>query len=179
MSPSPLPANCRHSGRNIAIASMPDCSAKLAGHHGLAPGATSVDRHLSSRTSVPHSSTSAMRPQWSRPNALDRRENELSPAPLDGNAAAGDLTDVFAFEVTTSVTHYLRRLSPHSPSRHAGCLPGGTRRGAALRLLQRRSNPPRPSPATSMARPSGVDMIAILGPVTNEAMPSAATSSRG
>ena len=28
----------------------------------------------------------------------------MSPAPLDGNAAAGDLTDVFTFDVTTAVT---------------------------------------------------------------------------
>ena len=28
----------------------------------------------------------------------------MNPATLDGNAAAGDLTDVFAFEITTAVT---------------------------------------------------------------------------
>ena len=28
----------------------------------------------------------------------------MSPAPLDGNATAGDLTDVFAFDVTRAVT---------------------------------------------------------------------------
>ena len=28
----------------------------------------------------------------------------MSPAPLDGNATAGDLTDVFTFDVTTAVT---------------------------------------------------------------------------
>ncbi|HEX6656728.1 MAG TPA: DUF6510 family protein [Ilumatobacter sp.] len=27
----------------------------------------------------------------------------MNPAPLDGNAAAGDLADVFAFDVTTAV----------------------------------------------------------------------------
>ena len=28
----------------------------------------------------------------------------MSPAPLDGNATAGDLADVFTFDVTTAVT---------------------------------------------------------------------------
>ncbi len=28
----------------------------------------------------------------------------MNPAPLDGNATAGDLTDVFTFDVTTAVT---------------------------------------------------------------------------
>lgn len=28
----------------------------------------------------------------------------MGPAPFDGNATAGDLTDVFAFDVTTAVT---------------------------------------------------------------------------
>ena len=77
----------------------------------------------------------------------------MNPAPLDGNVAAGDLADIFAFDTTTAITT-LRHLPPHSPDRDPARLPAGTRNRAALRLLRRRPNPPRARPRTSMARPA-------------------------
>ena len=67
----------------------------------------------------------------------------MNTSPLDGNAAAGDLADVFAFDVTIAVTD-VRDLPPHPAVADAARLPAGPRHGAALRLVRCRPAPPRP-----------------------------------
>ena len=101
----------------------------------------------------------------------------MSPAPLDGNAAAGDLTDVFAFEVTTSVTTCAACHHTHPVATLDAYLeaPGVVLRCVSCNAVQIRLVR---APRHAWLDLRGVDMIAILGPVTNDATPSGATSSR-
>jgi hypothetical protein len=109
---------------------------------------------------------------------LDRRENELSPAPLDGNAAAGDLTNIFAFEVTTSVTTCAACHDTHPIATLDAYLeaPGVVLRCVSCNAVQIRLVR---APRRSWLDLRGIDMIAIPGTVTHDAMPSGTTPSHG
>ena len=75
----------------------------------------------------------------------------MTPAPLDGNATAGDLTDVFAFDVTTAVTTCANCHHTHPMGTlHAYLQAPGTVLRCAL--LRRRPASSRALPATSLAR---------------------------
>lgn len=102
----------------------------------------------------------------------------MSPAPLDGNAAAGDLTDIFAFEVTRSVTTCAACHRTHPIATLDAYLeaPGVVLRCVSCNAVQIRLVR---APRQAWLDLRGVDMIAIPGPVTNDAMPSATTSSHG
>ena len=68
----------------------------------------------------------------------------MNPAPLDGNAAAGDLADVFAFDVTGG--DHLRQLPPRPPDGDAAGVRAGTRivlRCFSCDAVQARSCAPR------------------------------------
>lgn len=101
----------------------------------------------------------------------------MSPAPLDGNAAAGDLTDVFAFEITTAVTTCTACHHTHPVATLDAYLetPGVVLRCVSCNAVQVRLVR---APRQAWLDLRGVDMIEILGPGTNDAIPSAATSSR-
>jgi LSD1 subclass zinc finger protein len=64
----------------------------------------------------------------------------VDPAPLDGNAAAGDLTDVFAFDVTTAVTTCARCHHTHPVATLVAYLqaPGTVLRCASCNTVQLR-----------------------------------------
>ena len=76
----------------------------------------------------------------------------MSPDPLDGNATAGDLADVFAFDVTTAITTCAtcRHTHPVATLRAYLRAPGMVLRCASCDAVQVRFVR---SPRTSMARP--------------------------
>jgi hypothetical protein len=101
----------------------------------------------------------------------------MSPAPLDGNAAAGDLTDVFAFEITTAVTTCAACHHTHPVATLHAYLDAP---GVVLRCVSCNAVQIRLVRALRQAWLDlrGVDMIAILDPVTSDAMPSGTAPSR-
>ena len=101
----------------------------------------------------------------------------MSSAPLDGNAAAGALTDVFAFEITTAVTTCATCQHTHPVATLGAYLqaPGVVLRCVSCNAVQIRLVR---APRRTWLDLRGVDTIAILDPVANDAMSSGTASSR-
>jgi hypothetical protein len=95
----------------------------------------------------------------------------MSPAALDGNAAAGDLADVFAFEITTAVTTCAACHHTHPVATLAAYLdaPGLVLRCVSCDAVQIRLVR---APRRAWLDLRGVDMIAIVDPVAPDATPS-------
>ena len=87
----------------------------------------------------------------------------MSPVPLDGNAAAGDLTDVFAFDVTMAVTTCAGCHDTHSVATLRAYLqtPGIVLRCASCDAVQLRYV--RTS-QRAWLDVRGIDMLEIVGP---------------
>jgi len=100
----------------------------------------------------------------------------MSPARLDGNAAGGDLADVFAFEVTTAVTTCAACHRTHPIATLDAYLeaPGMVLRCASCNAVQIRLVR---APHRAWLDVRGVDMIAISYPLTDGSTPNATTSS--
>jgi Family of unknown function (DUF6510) len=101
----------------------------------------------------------------------------MSQAPLDGNAAAGDLTDVFTFDVTTAVTTCAGCHDTHPVATLHAYLraPGMVLRCASCDAVQLRYVR---SSQRAWLDTSGIDMLAIPWPVTIDSMTDGVTSSR-
>ena len=87
----------------------------------------------------------------------------MSPAPLDGNVTAGDLTDIFAFDATTAVTTCAtcRATHPIATLRAYLRAPGMVLRCASCDAVQIRLVR---SPRRAWLDLRGIDMLAM--PVT-------------
>jgi hypothetical protein len=88
----------------------------------------------------------------------------MSPDPLDGNATAGDLADIFAFDVTTAVTSCAacHQTHPIATLRAYMRAPGMVLRCASCDAIQVRLVR---SPARSWLDLRGIDMLEFPRPV--------------
>ena len=84
----------------------------------------------------------------------------MNPAPFDGNVAAGELADVFAFDVTVAVTTCAtcHHAHPMAALRAYVQAPGLVLRCFSCDAVQARLVR---SPETRLARPRGVDLLEI------------------
>src|SRR5262245_2361827 len=162
-SPSPSPGKPRRRGPAAAVASTATCSPKSAGPRRFDPTASCAGQRHSSKPSVPPSSTWATSPLWSRPNDSDQQETEMSSAPLDGNATAGDFAAIFTFDVTTATTTCTSCRQTHSMATLRAYLhaPGIVLRCASCAAVQIRLVR---APERAWLDMRGVEVLAIHGP---------------